>query len=161
MLSVRIFRSYVVGHECFFKCWAIELVSERCIVSLLDRVVEVKPTYILLLSEIQSPRGTFKFIYNVGFLQHPNRGRGVISNDQIRGFKLIIIYNKFYFFIRISGEYVFVNQCFHYCFIGFIIVVHLVAIKSLIYVCWLDGVVHCLFCWLTFLIIRLICSSTI
>ena len=57
MLSVRIFRSCVVGHECFFKCWAIELVSEMCIVSLLDRVVEVKPTYILLLSEIQSPRG--------------------------------------------------------------------------------------------------------
>ena len=57
VLSVRIFRSCVVGHECFFKCWAIELVSERCIVSLLDRVVEVKPTYILLLSEIQSPKG--------------------------------------------------------------------------------------------------------
>ena len=29
MLSVRIFRSSVVGHECFFKCWAIELVSEN------------------------------------------------------------------------------------------------------------------------------------
>ena len=53
MLSVRIFRSCVVGHECFFKCWAIELVSEKCIVSLLDGVVEVKPTYILLLSEMQ------------------------------------------------------------------------------------------------------------
>ena len=37
--------------------WAIELVSERYIVSLLNRVVEVKPTYILLLSEIQSPKG--------------------------------------------------------------------------------------------------------
>ena len=24
---MRIFRSCVVGHECFFKCWAIELVS--------------------------------------------------------------------------------------------------------------------------------------
>ena len=63
-------------------------------------------------------------------MQHPNRWRGVISNDQIRGFKLIIIYNKFYFFIRISGEYVFVNQCFHYFFIGFIIVLHLVTIKK-------------------------------
>ena len=48
VLSVRIFRNCVVGHECFIKCWAIELVSERCIVSFLDRVVEVKPTYILL-----------------------------------------------------------------------------------------------------------------
>ena len=36
----------------------MELVSERCIVSLLDRVVEVKPAYTLLLfSEIQSPKG--------------------------------------------------------------------------------------------------------
>ena len=30
MLSVRIFCSCVVGHECFFKCWAIELVSGKC-----------------------------------------------------------------------------------------------------------------------------------
>ena len=30
-------------------------------------VVEVKPTYILLLSEIQSPKGHLNFIYNVGF----------------------------------------------------------------------------------------------
>ena len=57
VLSVRIFRNSVVGHECFFKCCTIELVSERCIVSLLDRAVEVKPTYILLLLEIQSPKG--------------------------------------------------------------------------------------------------------
>ena len=107
--------------------------SERCIVSLLDRVVEVKPTYILLLSEIQSPRGHLNLYITLVFCKHPNRGRGVISNDQIRGFELIIIYNKFYFFIRISGEYVFVNQCFHYFFIGFIIVVHLVTIKKLIF----------------------------
>ena len=52
VLSVGIFRNCVIGHECFFKCWAIELVLERCIVSLLNRVVEVKPTYISLLSEI-------------------------------------------------------------------------------------------------------------
>ena len=35
----------------------MELVSERCIVSLPDRVVEVKPTSILLFSEIQSLKG--------------------------------------------------------------------------------------------------------
>ena len=35
----------------------MELQSERCIVSLLDRVVEVKPRYILLLSETQSLKG--------------------------------------------------------------------------------------------------------
>ena len=43
VFSVRIFRNYVIGHKCFFKCRAMELISERCIVSLLDGVVEVKP----------------------------------------------------------------------------------------------------------------------
>ena len=33
--SVRISRTSVVRHECLFKCCAMELVSERCIVSLL------------------------------------------------------------------------------------------------------------------------------
>ena len=74
MLSVRIFRSCVVGHECFFKCCAIELVSERCIVSLLDRVVEVKPTYILLLSEIQSPRGHLNLYITLVFCNTPIEG---------------------------------------------------------------------------------------
>ena len=60
MLSVRIFRNSVIGHECFFKCCDMELVSERCIVILLERAVEVKSTYILLLSEIQSPKGHLK-----------------------------------------------------------------------------------------------------
>ena len=80
MLSVRIFRYCVVGHECFFKCLAIELVSEKCIVSLLDRVVEVKLTYILL-SEIQSPKGHLNLYITLFFLQNSNRGRGIISND--------------------------------------------------------------------------------
>ena len=35
----------------------MEIVPERFFVSLLDRVVEVKPTYILMFSEIQSPKG--------------------------------------------------------------------------------------------------------
>ena len=47
----------LLSMNVFFKYCAMELISERCIVSLLDRVVEVKPTYILLLSEIQSPKG--------------------------------------------------------------------------------------------------------
>ena len=71
-----------------------------------------------------------KLIYNVGFLQNSNRGSGIISNDQVGGFKLIIIYKKFYLFIRISGEYVSGNQCFEYFFIWFIIVVHLVTVKK-------------------------------
>ena len=35
----------------------MERASERCIVGLLDRVVEVKLIYILLFSEIQYPKG--------------------------------------------------------------------------------------------------------
>ena len=64
----------LLGMNVFFKCWAIELVSERCIVSLLDRVVEVKPTYILLLlllSEIQSPRGHLNLYITLVFCSTP------------------------------------------------------------------------------------------
>ena len=56
VLSIRIFRNSAVGHGCYFKCSAMELVTERCIVSRLDKVDDVKPTYILF-SEIQSPKG--------------------------------------------------------------------------------------------------------
>ena len=40
---VKFFRNSVLGQECFCRCCAIELVSDRCIVSRFDRVVEVKP----------------------------------------------------------------------------------------------------------------------
>ena len=42
--SLRIFRNSVFGHECFFRCFTIELISDRCIVSRLDSVVAVKRT---------------------------------------------------------------------------------------------------------------------
>ena len=48
--------------------------SERCIVSLLDRVVEVKPTYILLLSEIQSPKGHLNLYITLIFCKTPIKG---------------------------------------------------------------------------------------
>ena len=70
----------------FFKFCAMELILERCIVSLLDRVVEVKKTYILLFSEIQCPKGHLNY-----FLQNTNRGRGIIFNDNDEGFKFTII----------------------------------------------------------------------
>ena len=57
----------------FFKCCTIELVSERCIVSLLDWVVEVKPTYILLL-EIQSPKGHLNWYVMFVFYKTPIEG---------------------------------------------------------------------------------------
>ena len=52
VVSVRIFRNLVVGQEYIFRC-----AIERCMISRLDRVVDVKPTYILLLLDIQSPKG--------------------------------------------------------------------------------------------------------
>ena len=55
MFSVRIFRKSVVVGECFFKCCAMELVSERCIVSLLGRVVDVN-IYVGLTSSTLSRR---------------------------------------------------------------------------------------------------------
>ena len=92
VLSVRIFRSCVVGHECFFKCWAIELVSERCIVSLLDRVVEVKPTYILLLlSEIQSPKGHLNLYITLVFCKTPIEGEELFLMTKFEVLILFII----------------------------------------------------------------------
>ena len=40
----------------FFRCCAIKPVSDRCIVSRLDMVVDVKPMYIMLFSEKQSSK---------------------------------------------------------------------------------------------------------
>ena len=91
MLSVRIFRCCVVGHECFFKCWAIELVSERCIVSLLNRVVEVKPTYILLLSEIQSPKGHLNLYITLVFCKTPFEGEELFLMTRFEVFIIIIM----------------------------------------------------------------------
>ena len=56
VFSVRILRNSVVGQGCLLRCLAIELVSERCRMSHIDRLVEVKQTYILLFSEMQSPK---------------------------------------------------------------------------------------------------------
>ena len=49
MFSVKIFRNSIFRQECSFRCWAIKLASDICIVSRLDRVVQVK----LRLSQIR------------------------------------------------------------------------------------------------------------
>ena len=55
VFSVRIFRNcFWAG--IFFNCCAMELLSDRCVVGRLNSVAEVKPTYILLFLEIQSPK---------------------------------------------------------------------------------------------------------
>ena len=76
----------LLGMNVFLKCWAIELVSERCIVSLLDRVVEVKPTY----------RNQMHYNYKsdekiMKTLIHKN----ILPTDFNKKIKLIIYYNKF------------------------------------------------------------------
>ena len=55
--STRIFRNLDLGIECVLRCKAIELESLRCIVSRLERVVVVRPTYALFSLETQSPKG--------------------------------------------------------------------------------------------------------
>ena len=83
----------------FSRCCAMELVSERCIVSLLNRVVEVKPTYLLLFSEIQSLKGHLNWYITLVVCKTPIDGEDFIFNDKVGGFKLIIVYDKFYSFI--------------------------------------------------------------
>ena len=46
VFSTRIFRNLVLGIEWVLRCKAMELESLRCIVSCLERVVVVRPTYV-------------------------------------------------------------------------------------------------------------------
>ena len=43
--------------EWILRCKAMELESLECVVSRLESVVAVRPTYVLFLFETQSPRG--------------------------------------------------------------------------------------------------------
>ena len=52
----------------------MKLVSERCIISLFDRVVEVKPTYILFSAEIQYPKGHLNLYITLVFCKTPIEG---------------------------------------------------------------------------------------
>ena len=95
---VRILRNSV-GHECFFKCWAIELVLERCIVSLLDRLVEVKPTYILLLSEMQSPKGHLNWYITLFFCKAPIEGGELFLMTKLEVLNLLLYIKSFIFLL--------------------------------------------------------------
>ena len=57
VFSNRIFRDLDLGIEWVLRCKAMELESLRCIVSRLERVVEVRLTYVLFSLETQSPNG--------------------------------------------------------------------------------------------------------
>ena len=54
VFSIRIFRNLDVIKEWTLRCTAMELESLRCIVSRLERVVEVRTTYALFSLETQS-----------------------------------------------------------------------------------------------------------
>ena len=113
-----------------FKGCAMELVSDRCILRLLDGVVEVKPTYILLFLEIKSPKGHLNWYITLVFCKTRIEGEKFF-NDYVGGFKFIIVYDKFYFLLGSVGSmFPWISVFLYIFFINFIIVVHLVAIKK-------------------------------
>ena len=57
VFSSRIFWNWDLGIEWVLRCKSIELESLRCIVSCLERVVVVRPTYVLFSLETSSPKG--------------------------------------------------------------------------------------------------------
>ena len=56
LFSVRIFRNLDLEIECVLRCKAMELELIRCIVSRLERVVVVRPSYVLFSLETQCPK---------------------------------------------------------------------------------------------------------
>ena len=60
----------------------MELVSGMCIVSLPDRVVEVKLTY-TLFSEIQSPKGDLSWYITLFFCKTPIEGEELFSMTKV------------------------------------------------------------------------------
>ena len=57
VFSSRIFQNLDLGLEWVLRCKAMELESLRCIVSRLERVVVIRPMYVLFSLETQSPKG--------------------------------------------------------------------------------------------------------
>ena len=55
--SNRIFRNLDLGIEWVLRYKVMELESLRCLVRRLERVVVVRPTYVLFALETQSPKG--------------------------------------------------------------------------------------------------------
>ena len=72
-----------------YKIKAKELQSLRCIVSRLEKVVVVRPTYVLFLLETLSPLGHLN-IYATFVLSRSSEEWGrVRENNLVRGFKLL------------------------------------------------------------------------
>ena len=73
----------------FFKWSAMELESERWIFSLLDKVVEGKPPYILLFSEIQSPKGHLNWYITLVFCKTPIKGKQLFLMTKLEVLNLL------------------------------------------------------------------------
>ena len=77
----------MVGVNVFFKCCAMELVSEKCIVSLLDRAV--KQTYVLLFSEILSPKRHLNWYITFFFYNTPIEGEELFLMTKLEVLNLL------------------------------------------------------------------------
>ena len=89
MFSVGIFQNSVVGQECSFRYWAIEMESERWIVSLLYRGTEVKWMYILLFSEIQSLNGHLNWFIMFVFCRTSIKGEELLFITKLKVLNLL------------------------------------------------------------------------
>ena len=84
VFSTRIFRNLDLGIEWVLRSKAMELESLGCIVSCLERVVVVRPTYVLFSLETQSPKGPLNRCMTF-----------VLSRSSVEGEELEIIRLKF------------------------------------------------------------------
>ena len=78
--------------------------SERCIVSLLDRVVEVKPTYILLLLSDILPTDLNKKIKHIIYFNKFKTSNLVIRNNSSPAIGVLQKTNVIYKFKRPLGD---------------------------------------------------------
>ena len=81
--------------EWVLRCKARELESLRCIVNCLERVVVVRPTYVLFSLERQPPKGHLN-IYTT-FVLSRSSVEGEELLEIIRSFKFIVVHDKSYF----------------------------------------------------------------
>ena len=97
VFSTRIFQNLDLWMEWVLRCKAMEIESLRCIVSCLERVVVVRPTYVLFSLETVS-QGTFEHIYDICPIKKFSGGGRVIGNNSVGGFKFVVVNDKSYFF---------------------------------------------------------------
>ena len=77
VFSTRIFRNLDLEIEWVLRCKAMELESLRCIVSRLESVIVVRPTYVLFSFETVS-QGIFEHIYDVCLIKKLGLGGNFI-----------------------------------------------------------------------------------